>query len=48
MSTKEGRKKNIVKNNKDVNMLIGGLLGFLLGFIGLIILWIIPNDSRLV
>lgn len=45
-SVKEGGKKNIVKDNKQANMLIGGLLGFLFGFIGLIILWIIPNDDR--
>lgn len=46
-SVKEGGKKNIVKDNKSANMLIGGLLGFLFGFIGLIILWIIPNDDRI-
>lgn len=46
-SIKEGSKKNIVKDNKPANMLIGGLLGFLFGFIGLIILWIIPNDDRI-
>lgn len=46
-SVKEGGKKNIVKDNKPANMLIGGLLGFLFGFIGLIILWIIPNDDRI-
>ena len=46
-SVKEGGKKNIVKDNKRANMLIGGLLGFLFGFIGLIILWIIPNDDRI-
>ena len=31
----------------DASKLIGGLLGFLFGFIGLIILWIIPNDDRI-
>ena len=46
-SVKEGGKKNIVKDNKPANRLIGGLLGFLFGFIGLIILWIIPNDDRI-
>lgn len=44
---KEGGKKNFIKDNKSANMLIGGLLGFFLGLLGLIILWLVPNDDHL-
>ena len=46
-SIKEGGKKSFIKDNKSANMLIGGLLGFFLGLLGLIILWLVPDDNRL-